>query len=360
MTSLAGSSLPHFIRLRKDYSIDRRYIIRFLTSITVSAIFEPFRWWEEARWKKQIKKTRLESPPVFIIGFWRSGTTMLHELLCQSKNATYVTTYQTVFPNMLLSHYWWFRSLINLLMPSKRPFDRMDMDLDYPQEEEIAMANIQPLSFYNFFYFPRRFEKFYHRDLFFNAATDKQIKRWKAEYIKLIRKAIIHHPGKVFISKNPSNMARIKVLMEMFPDAKYIFLYRNPYKVIESFYRFFQEVLPSIQLQSSDEDLTRSLITKLYGDMIREYLVSRDHIPKENLMEICYEDVVADTVGSVKKIYDQFKLEGFEMDLPAINTYLEKPRKLPRNHYEISERTIELVNEHLIDLLEMWNYDVKD
>jgi hypothetical protein len=245
-------------------------------------------------------------------------------------------------------------------MPSRRPFDRMDMDLDYPQEEEIAMANIQPLSFYNFFYFPRRFEKFYHRDLFFDAATSEQVNRWKTQYIKLIGKAKIHHPGEVFISKNPSNMARIKVLMEMFPDAKYIFIYRNPYKVIESFYRFFQEVLPSIQLQSSDEDLTRSLITKLYGDMIRKYHVSRNLIPPENLVEIRYEDVVADPVQSVKMIYDQFGLEGFEQDLPAINAYLERPRELSRNHYEISRRTIDLVNEHLNDLLKMWNYEAKD
>jgi hypothetical protein len=234
------------------------------------------------------------------------------------------------------------------------------MDLDYPQEEEIAMANIQPLSFYNFFYFPRRFEQFYNRDLFFNRASEKQINRWKAEYNKLISKAMIHHPGEVFISKNPSNMARIEVLMEMYPDAKYIFLYRNPYKVIESFYRFFQEVLPSIQLQSSDEDLTRSLITKLYGDMIRQYLISRKIIPERNLMEIRYEDVVADTVQSIRQIYDQFDLEGFEQDLPAINAYLEKPRNLSKNHYEISRRTIDLVNEQLDDLLKMWNYEVKD
>jgi hypothetical protein len=360
ITTLAGSSLQHFIRLRNDYSIDSRYLTKFLASIAVCTILEPFRWWEELRWRKKIKNTHLDHPPVFIIGFWRSGTTMLHELLCKSSKASYVTTYQTVFPHLLLSHYWWLSPLVDILMPARRPFDKMAMDLDYPQEEEIAMANIQPLSFYNFFYFPRRFEKFYHRDLFFDDATVKQIEKWKVEYKKLISKALIHHPGQVFISKNPSNMVRIKELLGLFPDAKFIFIYRNPYKVVESFYRFFQEVLPTIQLQSSDAELTQSLITKLYGDMIRDYMDHRELIPSENLMEIKFEDFAKDTMRMVNGIYDQFGLEGFENDQAAFNEYLQKPRSISSNHYEISRRTIDLVNENLTDLLKMWSYDVKD
>ena len=359
VTTLAGSSLPNFLQLRKDYSIDRRFLGRFLLSIAVSAILEPFRWWEDLRWRDRIKKMRHNQPPVFIIGFWRSGTTMLHEMLCLSPRVSYVTTYQTVFPHQLLSHSWWLKRIAGIFMPSRRPLDNVTMDLDYPQEEEIAMSNIQPLSFYNYLYFPKNYEKFYHRDLFFNNASEKQVTTWKAAYRKLTAKAMINRPGEVFISKNPSNMARIETLIEMFPGARFIFIFRDPYKVIESYYGFFSKVIPAIQLQSSDEDVTRALTVRLYADMLENYYRNKDVIPPQNLLEIRYEDLIQDPLGHLKAIYEKFGLNGYEEDVPRMKAYLEKSRDVAGNHYEISRRTIELVNEHLIERVKWWNYEVK-
>jgi hypothetical protein len=359
ITTLAGSSLPNFIQLRKDYNIDPKYFSRFLASILVSAILEPFRWWEDCRWGRRVKAVEHKNPPVFIIGFWRSGTTMLHEMLCLSDQASFVTTFQTVFPNQLLSHSWWLKPLASLFMPSKRPFDNLDMDLDYPQEEEIALANVQLLSFYNYLYFPKNYEKFYHRDLFFENATEKQLKHWERAYKKLIAKAMINRPGNVFISKNPSNMARIEALLQMFPEAKFIFIYRNPYKVVESFYGFFQEVMPAIQLQSSDEDLNRTLTARLYAEMLGHYYKTKDRIPAENLIEIRYEDMISDPGSIISTIYEQFGLKGFERQQPLIQDYLERSQGISVNHYDVSPRTVELVNQLLVDYLKRWKYEVK-
>lgn len=284
---------------------------------------------------------------------------MLHEMLCTSNDVSYVTTFQTVFPHQLLSHSWWLKPLASNLMPSKRPFDNLDMDLDYPQEEEIAMANLQTLSFYNFLYFPNNYEKFYHRDLFFENATRKELERWEHEYVELIAKAMINRPGSVFISKNPSNMARIKTLLKLFPDARFIFLYRNPYKVVESFHGFFQEVMPAIQLQTSNKDLTLTLSARLYTEMLNQYFRTRDSIPKENLIEIKYENMISDPLPVIADIYKQFHLEGFEKQRPLIQEYLERSTGIARNHYQVSDRTIELVNEMLGEYLQRWGYEVK-
>jgi hypothetical protein len=360
VTTLAGSSLPNFLSLRKDYSVDRRYYPRFIASIAVSTIFEPFRWWEDIVWKKRLESMAPVKKPIFIIGFWRSGTTLLHEMLCLSSNASYVTTYQTVFPHLLLSHSRWLKPLTRILMPSRRPFDNVDMDLDYPQEEEIAMANVQPLSFYNFMYFPKNYERFYHRDLFFESATPSQVERWKKEYRKLISKARANKKGEVFISKNPSNMSRLNILLEMFPDARFIFIYRNPYSVVESFYGFFSRVLPAIQLQSGDEDLTLSLTARLYASMIEFYYENKSKISPENLMEVRFEDLNKDPVKMIREIYKKYELKGFEADLPRMKAYLEKSSNITPNHYQISPRTVELVNKYLLDVVTRWNYEVKD
>ncbi len=104
---------------------------------------------------------------------------------------------------------------------------------------------------------------------------DKLIARWKSEYMKMIRKAVLNKKGDMFISKSPSNMARIGQLLEMFPDARFIFLYRDPYKTVESFYRFFHEVMPVIQIQEANEELTRERLTRVYADMVREYYLNK-------------------------------------------------------------------------------------
>jgi hypothetical protein len=359
ITALVGSSLPNFISLRKDYRIDWKYSSRYTLTIVLSAMLEPFRWLENLVFNHRVSKLRLKQPPVFIIGFWRSGTTMLHELLCQADDASYVTTFQTVFPHLVLSQSWWLKPLANNMMPSNRPFDNVDMGLDFPQEEEIAMASIQRLSFYNFLYFPGKYEHFYRRDLFFRNATEKEIGTWKREYLHLIKKALINIKGERFISKNPSNMARIPVLLEMFPDAKFIFIYRNPYQVVESFHGFLMSVIPAIQLQKQDEDLSHNLVAKLYSDMVHYYEDHKSMIPGENLVEIKYEDLVHEPIAAIRAIYNQFGIASIEKDLPQMSSYLQKSRELRKNHYEISAPTIALVNQYLMDILKKWNYEVK-
>jgi len=171
---------------------------------------------------------------------------------------------------------------------------------------------------------------------------------------------LINRPGERFISKNPPNLARIKVLLEMFPEARFIFIYRNPYNVIESFYRFLQEVIPAIQLQNADEDVTRKMLASLYADMVDYYYKTKDKIPSENLMEIRYEDLAADPITGIRKIYEQFGMDHFDKDLPNIEIYLQRTRNISKNHYEISDPTIELVNKHFVGLLNRWEYPVKN
>jgi hypothetical protein len=327
-------------------------------TVVVSLILEPFRWWEALVWRRRIKKVAITKPPVFIIGFWRSGTTMLHNLMCKDPQAAYVTTYQTVFPNHILSHAWWFKPIMGLFFPTHRPFDDVKMGLDLPQEEEIALANLQPISFYSFMYFPKDFEKFYEQELFLKGQDKDHTVKWKKSYLKLIRKSILNIKGQRFISKNPSNMVRIKYLLEMFPDAKFIFIYRNPYKTVESFYRFFAEVIPAVQVQASNEELNLERHFRVFTDMFRRYFVEKSQIKPENLFEVRYEDFRKDPLSGLKDIYEHLNMDGFEEALPVFEEYLKEMSEYVQHSYEISDQTLELVNLHARDILEKLNYPV--
>jgi hypothetical protein len=356
ITVLAGASVPFLLKQLKNHSQDIKYAGRVAGTILVSCILEPFRWWENLRWKRRIKRTTINKPPIFIIGFWRSGTTLLHNLLSQKQDGAYITTYQTVFPDLLLSHSWWFKPIIGQFWPTHRPFDDVKMGMDLPQEEEIAMSVLHPVSFYNFLYFPKDFEPFYLRELFMKDLEPELRESWKSVYIRMIKKAFINTGGDHFISKSPSNMARIGLILEMFPDARFIFIYRDPYKTNESIYRFFHEVLPAVQLQDATDLLTREKMARVYSDMVRQYRVEKSRIKEENLMEIKFEDFRINPVEYLKKIYDQFHIPGFEQDLPAFEKYLEDVSEFRTNKYEVTEETIRYVNQYAPDIVEWLGY----
>ena len=356
ITVLAGSSVSHLVRQLANHSLDIKYTGRVMGTIIVSCILEPFRWWEELIWKRRIRRISISKPPVFIIGFWRSGTTLLHNLVCRAPGTAYITTYQTVFPNLLLSHSWWFKLIIGKFWPTHRPFDDVKMGMDLPQEEEIALANVQDISFYNFLYFPKDFERFYDKELFMKNLDGKLVARWKSEYLKLIKKAFLNIKGDRFISKSPSNMARISQILEMFPDARFIFLYRDPYKTVESFYRFMHEVMPVVQVQGVNEGLTRERLTGVYADMIRQYYLDKDKIPPQNLMEIRFEDFSKNTIDGLKNIYDQFGIPGFDEARLQFELYMDEITDFKQTKYEITHETIHWVNEYAGDIVDRLGY----
>jgi hypothetical protein len=358
VTSLAGSSVPNFIRICRHHRVDLPYYPKLALSFIVACIFELFNLWERIMLRRRMKKTEIKQPPVFIIGFWRSGTTLLHNLLCSHPGAAYTTTFQTVFPLVTITQAWWLKKIINYLVPKKRPFDNVSMDMDFPQEEEFAMANLQHLSLYNFFVFPKDFDRFVEKELFTSTFTGKELESWKGHYNRMIKKAMINTGGSRYISKNPCNMIRIRLLKEMFPEAKFIFIHRNPYAVVESLYRFVLSIFPGIKVQEVPDSFTREKISGLYGIMMRDYFTTRSGLQPEDLIEIRMEDFMKDKTGTLGKIYRQFKIADFEQAMPYFEKYLADHSTLSRDPYKIQEETYYLLNDHHRDIIEMLGYKI--
>jgi hypothetical protein len=151
-------------------------------------------------------------------------------------------------------------------------------------------------------------------------------------------------------------MARIELILQMFPDARFIFLYRDPYKTVESFYRFFQEVIPAIQLQSAGNLLSRERLVLVYSDMIRKYLEDKNKIDPAKLIEIRFEDFSKEPLISLKRIFEHFSIEGFAEALPNFNGYIEEVSEFSRTNYELPDETIRLVNKYAGDIVDLLGY----
>lgn len=355
---LIGSRPAIILKVIKGYRIDLRYYPKFALTILVSLIFELFNLAEWIIFHKKIKTIQHEEPPVFIIGFWRSGTTLLHSLLCQDPRAGYVTTFHGVFPNLVLTQKKWLKALINKLLPKKRPFDGYAMDMDFPQEEDFAMMSLQANSLYKMFYFPKDFDDIYARELYFEQLPAKQRGLWEKEYLTFISKALLNTGGKKYISKNPCNIFRIRTLIKLFPEAKFIFIYRNPYPVVESLQRFVNEVLPGSELQHLKSGIPRERFARLYKDAINEYMSAKENISSVNLLEIKYEDFKNQPLETIHNIYSCFNLPGIEKALPRMELYLEKNHPDTREAYAIEPETYQLVNEYAGETVKKLGYEM--
>ncbi len=339
VTVLIGSDIGNLRKITRNKHIDPAYLNKYRATVAVSSILTVFSKLEKSFTGTRLENTKITEPPVFIIAFWRSGTTLLHNLLCQNPDFGYVSTFQTVFPNHTILNQWWLKLIAAPFFPKTRPADNMPLEWDNPQEEEMAVGNMQEYSFYNFMYFPKNLQDFIENGLMIDNLPPAELESWKKDYLRMIKIALLNTGGKQLISKNPPNAFRIQQLLKMFPDAKFINITRNQEEVIVSFKRFMKGVFRGTALQDVDDVTLENNIRLLY-DLHKEKLIEgRKLIPEKNMLEIDYTDFIEHKIETIHHIYDTFGLQGYEQSLPMMQQYLDDTKDFkPWDHRKKKSR----------------------
>ncbi len=353
---LFGISLKNWLTLlHKNGGVDSRFYGKaiFITLTSLGTI--PARLLFKVRYQKTINKTVVEHPPVFIIGHWRSGTTYLHELLSQDPQFCHISLWNTLLPDSFLVLNP-FKKFLARFLPTKRPMDEIAVEMDGPYEDEAAIAVLYPWSFFHCLHFPRNAEEQYLKSIHFQGLSPEEKNQWKAMYLHFIKTVIYANKGKQLISKNPPHTARITTLLELFPDARFIHIYRNPFLVYLSTIKMRKNVLGTLALQdASMEDIEQQAIQN-YIRTMRSYFEQKEKIPSENLLEIKYEDLVANPIQQLQIIYSQLKLPGIENALPWMKKYLERQSAYKTNKYTIDDKIIERVKKNWGFTINLWRY----
>ena len=323
ITTIAGARFKVFLHVSSKYGFDTKYFVKWLLSGLVSVAVTILSWFDRLVYFFTAKPKDVK-PPVFIIGHWRSGTTLLHNLMCLDPEAGYTTTFQSVFPNNMFAFKWLFKGIMKMLIPDSRPVDNVELNVDFPQEEEFALGNETYFSFYNWWYFPLRTKEIADEYLLDKTTKSRDWKMWKANYQRFVNRGLLNTKGKRFISKNPPHTARIPQLLEMYPDAKFVYIHRNPYEVVQSTHAFYQGVLPTTQVQDISSDALLDDILYVYSEMASKYETDKDLIPKGNLVELAYTDLVKNPVQEIEKLYSNLLEDDFTRIEIPVKKYLSK------------------------------------
>ena len=162
--------------------------------------------------------------------------------------------------------------------------------------------------------------------------------------------------GKRLLLKDPANTARIPLLLELFPDAKFIHIFRNPFKVYLSTIKMRNRVLHNFALQNANKEEIEKQVIENYKRLMNSFFEQKKLIHKENLVELSYEDLVSDPIKQVKQIYSKLKIHGFKKALPGMMQYLERKKDYKTNVYKIDEKIIQHVRNNWGFTIQRWGY----
>ena len=357
-TNMATYSLRNIFRLLwiNKFKISFKYIPRFLYALFMSAITLPLRVIEKIRFQKKIKSTVISEDPIFIIGFYRTATTLLHILFSKDKRLGYMSNLDIFTALFNLSFEKTSRRILEKRLPKTRPMDNIEMNVDGPQEEAYAISTTLEFAAPNAMIFPQNYDYFV-KYISLDECPEKDLKRWKDTYQYFVKKTTFKHEGKQLVLKDPANSTRIKHLLAMYPNAKFIYTYRDPYPLLCSLKLLFQKLMELSALQTWDEDVIDSKFIRQLGRFYSGFLKSKHLIPPENFYTLKYEDFIVNPLQYLKEIYEKFGLDDFEQVKPALQEYLVAKKNYKTNTHDITPKIIQTVNEELEDYRINHGYD---
>ena len=317
----AGVTYGDWLRMLRDnrFAIHPRYWIRASVITQYSLMNSIIAWRERRRFGEEVEN-QVVQPPLFILGHWRSGTTYLHNLLSLDNRYAFPNAFQVAFPHTFLSaeggsNY----KLLRFFMPRKRPMDNMQLSLTVPWEDEYATCTASATSSYMGPVFPKRLEH-YDRYMTFRGVPTEEVARWQASLILLLQKLTFKY-RRPLILKSPPHTGRIRLLLEMFPNAKFIHIHRNPIDVFQSTRHQTDVMLRWYELQRFPRDKIDDWIIHRYREMYDAFFEERSLIPAGCFHEVGFDDLDSHPLTTMQSIYDALNLPAFNQIEPKLRDY---------------------------------------
>ena len=361
MDSLVGIVWSDWWRLlvQNRFVIDPRYWHKAVYLTIRSAYNSKLRRTEERLFGEQIRDTNVAAPPVFVLGHWRSGTTFLHNLLCQDPRFAYPTLLDMYNPHSFIHLQKKVERILEKAPSQKRPMDNVVVTYKSPAEDEFALAILSLESPLLGWTFPRRVHV-YDRYLTFRNVNGQERRRWEEAFLLLVKKLTLKYGGKQLLLKSPTHTGRIELLLKLFPNARFIHIHRNPYDVFKSTRKLYDTAVIPAQAQKPANGWDPvDRILRQYVEIYDAFFEQKDQIPPGKLTEVAFEELEREPIKVVRQIYDTLGLGDFDQAEPHVREYLSSVSSYKKNvHRELPPELKEAVARAWKRNFEMWGYPI--
>jgi omega-hydroxy-beta-dihydromenaquinone-9 sulfotransferase len=302
---------------------------------------------------KRVANTAIAHAPIFIVGHWRTGTTMLHEMLVLDERHTAPTTYECIAPHHFLLTQR-FARFAQFLTSKHRAMDNMDLSLAHPQEDEFAWCMLGLPSPYLTIAFPNRPTQD-ERYLDMDRLSARELETWKRTFFRFVQQLYFRR-RKAVVLKSPTHSFRIKVLLTVFPQAKFIHIVRDPYVVYPSTVNLFKAFSRVHGLQRPTFEGLDENVLSTYTELYRKLDEGREMVDPSRFYELRYEDLIGDPEGQLRQMYEHLNLGGFEQYLPRLRRYLADKSAYRTNSYDMTTEQRAVVTERWGEFIERYGY----
>jgi len=142
----------------------------------------------------------------------------------------------------------------------------------------------------------------------------------------------------------------------MFPDAKFIYIHRNPVEVFLSTLHFYTEMMKPLRLQDISEKDIEEAVFEIYKRLMSDYFAQKELIPAGNLVEISFDDLQNKSAWCIEHIYNSLNLGGYDQAKSLFSKYFEGTKNYSKNIHTIKREHLERVLHEWGFVMEKYNY----
>ncbi|MDP7018239.1 MAG: sulfotransferase [Pirellulaceae bacterium] len=304
-----------------------------------------------SQWSSSLTST----DPLLVLGHWRTGTTLLHELLALDPQFVTPTTYQCFLPHHFLLSERWMKPLVGFALPGQRPPDAMRMGWDLPQEDEFALLLGGARSPYEMIGFPHLRERSLDA-LELDDLSDAEQRKWRRTFTRFLN-GVCRGDGRLLL-KSPTHSFRLPTIADLFPQAKCAFLVRDPYAVFTSSVRLWKSLFAVHGYQSPpDEEEVEQFVLQLFARLHARVRASQSSIASERFLVLRFEELVRDPVEQVGRLYADFEMDGFDQAARRIEQYFADRADYQPRSGELVEEKRAMVRDHWGDYFDCYGYE---
>lgn len=260
----------------------------------------------EAAWQQhpEIRDVKIKAP-MFLTGLPRTGTSALLNLLSQDTAARPLKLWEGMSPDPLPnnppeaedSRYVQLKVFYEEAHKKNPNFDKIHFTNADTPEECIHLLN------HTF------------QDVQFGVETMMEpYGSWFQQkdhlpayqyYANILRMLQWQRPGERWLLKTPAHLWALDCLVKLFPDCSIVITHRNPLECVTSYASMMESML-----------IGREFDRQQFGAVVMEYLArkveaslrQREHIDPARILDLQFNDFIADGVGTARRIYQHFHL----------------------------------------------------
>lgn len=316
------------------------------------------------------------SRPVFIVGNARSGTTFMHRLMCRDEaRFTYFKAWELFFPSLIQKKL--IRGLgrfdeaalggalyRGLQRFEDRAFARFrklhPLSLTGSEEDETAMVHVFSSPFICVLFPYLAADELGHLQ-FFDRRPEAERHELMGFYEQLVQRQLYLDGGeRALCSKNPLFSSKLRSLMERFPDARFVYMARNPYESIPSVQSMLWNMWTSAWCDTPKDGDAVRLLGEVSLDVYRYALEVLDGLPPDRFVTVRYDDLVADPKGTIEGVYARLGMDISPEYQAILEEEAARARKYTSHHsYAVDEFGLSAarIREALPEVFERFGWD---